>query len=81
MEEEQVPLDSPSTESVTMDWIKVDDEVTREDSQEETAKVESQAHPITQSEKMPMPNPNNNDFDDYSFGSSDEDDEGGENEK
>ena len=36
-------------------------------------------HERSSDEKMPMPNPNNNDFDDYSFGSSDEDDEGGEN--
>lgn len=60
MEEEQVPLDSSITESA-MDWEKVDEK-------EVVESEEQEAHPITQSEKI-------QNFDEYSFGSSDDDDE------
>ena len=67
MEEEQVPLDSSITES-TMDWEKVDEKEVAESEEQE-------AHPITQSEKIQMTSNTSNNFDEYSFGSSDDDDE------
>ena len=83
MEEEQVPLplpnnaDSPSADSAnSMDWVKVDestrgDETKRAESPEPTGTTQ---HAITQSVNPEMPsNPPN--FDEYSFGSSDGDDD------
>lgn len=72
-----MPLcDSPSAGSTSMDWVKVD-ETTGEDSRQ-SPNPEGE-HVITQSENvLPAPNPPNN-FDDYSFGSSDND--GGDDEE
>ena len=71
MEEEKVPPESPDSipdSGASMDWVKIDETITKESSHED-------AYPITQSEKMhPVPS-NTNNFDEYSFGSSDDDNE------
>lgn len=71
MEEEQVPPpnDSPANSAGSMDWVKVD-EAPRADS----PTTDDVAHAVTQSENLAgekdVPN-----FDEYSFGSSDGDDD------